>query len=96
MTGENCDMTDDSLRDYDDGGDNSTYLEVQPMDNSREGEFSSSEDSLQGYDDGGDNSTYLGVQPVDNSGECNSEHVWCVVGQSLLCGVWWGSQCCMV
>ena len=27
MTGENCDMADDSLQDYDDGGDNSTYPE---------------------------------------------------------------------
>ena len=43
------------------------------MDNSREGEFSSSEDRLQGCDDGGDNDTYLEVRPVDSSGQGNDE-----------------------
>ena len=48
MTGENCDTSENSLQDYDDGGDNSTYLEVQPMDNSGEssGEQGNDEESV--------------------------------------------------
>ena len=46
LTGENYDASEDNLQDYDEGGDNSTYLEVQPVDNS--GKSSSEQDNDEG------------------------------------------------
>ena len=55
MTGENCDTSENSLQDYDDEGDNSTYLEVQPMDNSGESSSEQGNDEESVYYDRDEN-----------------------------------------
>ena len=55
MMGENCDTSENSLRDYDDGGDNSTYLEVQPMGNSGESSSEQGNDEESVYYDSDEN-----------------------------------------